>query len=29
VALYRWSVNAPIFEPDSGAAAEQALPWPQ
>jgi len=29
VALYRWSVNAPIFEPDSGAAAEQALPLPQ
>jgi hypothetical protein len=29
VALYRWSVDAPIFEHDSGAAVEQALPWPQ
>jgi len=29
VALYRWSVYAPVFQPDSEAAAEQAFPWPQ
>jgi hypothetical protein len=28
VALYRWSVYAPIFPPESGAAAEEAIPWP-
>ena len=28
VALYRWSVDAPIFQPDSGAAAEQPFSWP-
>jgi hypothetical protein len=29
VALYRWSAHAPVFQPDRGAAAEQAIPWPQ
>jgi hypothetical protein len=29
VALYRWSAHAPVFQPDGGAAAEQAIPWPQ
>lgn len=28
VALYRWSAHAPIFQPDSGATTEEALPWP-
>jgi hypothetical protein len=29
VALYRWSAYAPVFQPDGGAAAQQAIPWPQ
>jgi hypothetical protein len=29
VALFRWSVYAPIFQRDSGAVAEQAFPWRQ
>jgi hypothetical protein len=29
MALYRWNAYAPIFQPDRGAAAEQALPWPE
>jgi hypothetical protein len=29
VALYRWSAYAPIFQPANGAAAEEALPWPE
>jgi hypothetical protein len=28
IALYRWSVYSPIFPPQDGAAAEEALPWP-
>lgn len=28
VALYHWSVNAPIFQPDSGVPATQQFPWP-
>jgi len=28
VALYRWSAHAPIFQPDSRATTEEALPWP-
>jgi hypothetical protein len=29
VALYRWSVYAPIFQRDRGAVAEHAFPWPE
>ena len=30
VALYRWSVYAPIFPPDPGAATiEEPIPWPE
>ena len=28
VALYHWSVTAPIFQPDSGAAVTQQFHWP-
>jgi hypothetical protein len=29
VAIYRWSVYAPIFQPDNGVTAEEPFPWPQ
>jgi hypothetical protein len=29
IALYHWSVNAPIFQPDRGAALTQQFPWPE